>query len=494
MMVLAFCFGRTGRMDPLNLHEIAVEAMRAHALRPAFEAAAVREAQAQGPALPAVPPDVRDLTHLPWFSIDNDDTRDLDQLSVVQPLETDATRLLVAVAEVDTRVPQGSAMDEHAAANTTSVYTAAGVFPMLPQALSNDLTSLHEGQRRLAVVVDMRVEPDGAVTAFELYRAIVLNHAKLAYNGVAAWLDGAGSAPEALARVPELQEQLHLHDRLALALRQWRRQRGAVTLNTVAARPVFQDGRLADLVPEDRNRAKELIAELMIAANAATARYLAGKRFPSLRRFLQSPQRWDRIAALAAQHGEALPAAPDAPALDKFLRKRLVADPAGFADLSLSVVKLLGAGEYTAAAGGSGHFGLAVNDYVHATAPNRRFPDLVTQRQVLAAIAGQAPPYCAASLEQIARHCNVQERNANKVERQVLKAAGTFLLQDRIGHTFQGIVTGAAPKGTYVRIDRPLLEGRVVRGFEGLDVGDRVRVRLASVDPAQGFIDFELAA
>lgn len=480
-------------MDSVNLHQIAVEAMRARGLRPAFEAAALREAQAQAATLRAATPDLRDLTRLPWFSIDNDDTRDLDQLSVVQPREAGATRLLVAIAEVDERAPQGSAIDEHAAANTTSVYTAAGVFPMLPQALSNDLTSLHEGQHRLAVVVDMRIDADGAVGQAQLYRATVLNHAKLAYDDVAAWLEGQGPAPDALARVPGLQEQLQLHDRLALQLRQWRQQRGAVTLNTVAARPVFQDGRLADLVPEDRNRAKELIAELMIATNGATARYLAARGFPSLRRFLQSPQRWDRIVALAAQHGEPLPPVPDAPALDEFLRKRLAADGAGFADLSLSVVKLLGSGEYTAATGGSGHFGLAVNDYVHATAPNRRYPDLVTQRQVLAAIAGQAPPYSVASLQQIAIHCNVQERNANKVERQVLKAAAIYLLQDRIGDTFHAVVTGAAPKGTFIRIDRPLLEGRLVRGFKGLDVGDRLRARLASVDASRGFIDFELA-
>jgi exoribonuclease-2 len=486
-------------VNPVNLHRIAVEAMRTRGLLPAFAPEALQEAEDARQASPERSSAIRDLRHLTWFSIDNDDTRDLDQLSVAEPLAAGAARLLVAVADVDTKVAPGGAVDDHAAANTTSVYTAAGVFPMLPELLSNDLTSLHEDQERLAVVVDMQVEADGTVSASSVYRATVLNRAKLTYDGVSAWLDGTAPPPAQIASVPGLEAQLRLHDVLAGALRQWRQTRGALNVNTVSARPVFEDGLLVDLRPDYKNRAKDLIADLMIAANGATARFLVDQGFPSLRRFLQAPRRWDRIALLAASHGVQLPATPDALALDRFLSARRLADPAGFADLSLAVVKLLGSGEYAAApaatadATGTGHFGLAVNDYAHSTAPNRRFPDLVTQRLLKAAIAGAAPPYSAEQLTAIAQHCTLQEDNASKVERQVLKAAGAWLLHGRIGEVFDALVTGAAVKGTFVRISSPMLEGRVVRGFEGLDVGDTARVRLLAVDAEKSFIDFERA-
>ena len=483
-------------MEPNALHQIAVDAMRSRGLLPAFTPQALQEAQAARTSGPQRSGDIRDLREHTWFSIDNDDTQDLDQLSVAQPLAGGAARLLVAVADVDAMVRPGGAIDAHAAGNTTSVYTAAGVFPMLPEALSADLTSLHEGRERLAVVVDMLVQADGTVAEAQLYRATVLNRAKLTYDTVSAWLDGNGPAPAQLARVPGLEQQLRLHDTLATQLRQWRRQRGALDLKTMSARPVFDNGRLVDMRPDGKNRAKDLIADLMIATNGATARFLAGKGFPSLRRFLQAPRRWDRIVALAAGRGADLPPAPDAIALDRFLTARRLADPDGFADLSLSVVKLLGAGEYVAApAGGSGagHFGLAVNDYAHSTAPNRRFPDLVTQRLLKAALAGNAPPSTEQALAQIARHCTLQEDNANRVERQVLKAAAAFLLEGRIGEVFHAVVTGAAAKGTFVRISSPMLEGRVVRGFEGLDVGDTLRVRLVAVEAEKSFIDFERA-
>ena len=489
-------------MNPINLHQIAVEAMRTRGLLPAFAPQALQEAEDARQAKPERNSTIRDLRHLSWFSIDNDDTRDLDQLSVAEPLANGMTRLLVAVADVDTMVRPGGAVDGHAGANTTSVYTAAGVFPMLPKALSEDLTSLHEDRERLAVVVDMQVEAKGTVSASSVYRAVVLNRAKLSYDGVSAWLDGTTPAPPQIASVPGLEAQLRLHDTLAGALRQWRQARGALNVNTLSARPVFEDGQLVDLRADEKNRAKDLIADLMIAANGATARYLVDQGFPSLRRLLQAPKRWDRIALLASSHGVQLPALPDALALDGFLSARRLADPAGFADLSLAVVKMLGSGEYAAApaaaAGaaaptGLGHFGLAVNDYAHSTAPNRRFPDLVTQRLLKAAIAGEAPPYSDEQLAGIAQHCTLQEDNASKVERQVLKAAGAWLLQGRIGEVFSALVTGAAAKGTFVRINSPLLEGRVVRGFEGLDVGDTLRVRLLAVDAEKSFIDFERA-
>lgn len=471
--------------------------MRERGLRADFAAEALRQAMGAGQALPERHGDIRDLRSAPWFSIDNDDTQDLDQLSVAEALPGGAARLRVAVADVDALVKPGSPADEHAAANTTSVYTAAGVFPMLPPLLSNDLTSLHEGRERLAVVVDMRVEPDGTVSDAVLYRASVLNHAKLTYDAVAAWLDSRGAAPEALARVEGLEAQLRLHDRIAGQLRRQRQGRGALSVKTSQARPVFDAvGRLVDLRPDNQNRAKELIADVMIATNGATARYLAQQRFPLLRRLLKPPRRWDRIVALARSHGAELPQQPDAVALDRFLRAQHGADPDGFADLSLAVVKLLGSGEYTADAAQAleeGHFGLAVSDYAHSTAPNRRYADLVTQRLVKAALAGEAPPYEVPALGDIARHCTLQEGNANKVERQVLKAAAAVLLHDRIGDTFQALVTGASTKGTYVRIEAPMVEGRVVRGFEPLDVGDTLRVRLVAVDAEHGHIDFESA-
>ncbi|NRF65653.1 RNB domain-containing ribonuclease [Aquincola sp. S2] len=480
--------------------------MQARGLLEHFAPQALAEAESLRRSGPRPQPgELRDLCGLPWFSIDNDDTRDLDQLSWAEPLPDGGARLLVAVADVDAFVAPGEAIDNHAAANTTSVYTAAGVFPMLPLALSTDLSSLHEGQERLALVVDMSLAADGTVVGSTLYRATVLNRAKLTYDAVAAWLAEPASAPpaltDALQGVPELAAQLRLHDSIAQQLRQWRVRRGALSVRTSQARAVFDDdGRLVDLRPDEKNRAKDLIADLMIAANSATARFLAQQGFPSLRRMLSAPRRWDRIVALAASHGSTLPALPDALALDRFLAAQRAADPAGFADLSLAVVKLLGSGEYAAEQGNGatngttrGHFGLAVNDYAHSTAPNRRFPDLITQRLLKAALAGETPPYDAEQLALIARHCTLQEDNANRVERQVLKAAAALLLHERIGEVFDAIVTGAPSKGTFVRIARPMVEGRLVRGFEGLDVGDALRVRLVAVSAEQGHLDFERA-
>ncbi|MEP7057626.1 MAG: RNB domain-containing ribonuclease, partial [Caldimonas sp.] len=437
---------------------------------------------------------IRDLRDRLWFSIDNVDTLDLDQLSWAAALPDGRVRVAVAVADVDATVLRGGAVDAHAAANTTSVYTAAGVFPMLPPRLSNDLTSLREGEDRLAVVAEMSIDGQGAITDTELYRARVRNRAKLDYDSVSAWLDRPGEMPAALIANEPLQAQLLLHERAAARRRGRRHRRGALDLATVQARPVFVDGRLTDLRAERGNRAKDLIADLMIAVNGVTARFLTTHGQPSLRRVLQQPRRWDRLVALAAQYGTGLPAAPDAQALDAFLSARRAADPAAFEQLSLTVVKLLGSGAYIAApadAPPAGHFGLAVNDYVHSTAPNRRYADLVTQRLVKAALLGRSAPYAIDQLDAIAQHCTLQEDSASTVERRVLKAAAAYLLGDRVGETFDAVVTGVAPKGTFARIASPLVEGRVVSGFEGLDVGDRVRVRLRSVDLDQRFIDFE---
>jgi exoribonuclease-2 len=427
-----------------------------------------------------------------WCSIDNDDSRDLDQLSVAEVDANGRVTIFVAVADVDALVRQGSALDDHARHNTTSVYTAGGIFPMLPEELSTNLTSLNEGQERVAVVVQMEADEAGTVGASEVYRASVLNHAKLAYNAVAAWLDGHAAAPPAVAAVPGMDEQLRIQDRAAQALRQRRHERGALSLETIQARAVFDDGVLTDLRPDEPNRAKQLIEDFMIAANGVVSRFLEARRVPSLRRILRTPKRWDRIVELAADVGETLPAEPDALALEKFLAARHAADPERFPDLSLSVVKLMGSGEYVVEMPGqphTGHFGLAARDYTHSTAPNRRFPDLITQRIVKATLMGQPTPYPPAPLGDLAAHCTGKEDDADKIERQVRKSAAALLLAPRIGERFDGLVTGASSKGTWVRIVAPPVEGKVVQGAEGLDVGDRVRVQLVATDVERGYID-----
>ena len=475
------------------LRDIARRAMIQRGLLPEFSPAALAETNAIAPAAAEVSPSIRDLRGLLWASIDNDDSRDLDQLSVADPVAGGAVKLLVAIADVDASVRTGSALDEHARTNTTSVYTAAEIFPMLPEKLSTDLTSLGEGQERLAVVVEMTVGGDGAVTHSDVYRAVVVNRAKLAYDSVAAWLDGTAPPPPRVSAVPGMDEQLRIQDQVAQHMRRLRAQHGALDLQTIQARPVFEDGVLTALRPDEKNRAKALIEDFMIAANGVTARYLEGKGFPSFRRVLRAPERWARIVDLAAAVGEHLPQQPSAPALEAFLTKRRQSDPARFADLSLSVIKLLGSGEYALELPGeqaTGHFGLAVTDYTHSTAPNRRFPDLLTQRLLKAALAGRAPAYGNDELAALAQHCTAQEGNAAKVERQVLKSAAALLLAARIGERFDAIVTGASEKGTWVRIFQPPVEGKVVRGFERLDVGDRLRVELVHTDVERGFIDF----
>ena len=485
-------FKRGGRQV---LRHIARAAMLDRGLLPDFSPAVEREVSAlHGAATASASEPVRDLRGLLWASIDNDDSRDLDQLSVADaPSSNGATRVYVAIADVDALVVRGSAVNDHARHNTTSVYTAGRIFPMLPERLSTDLTSLGPGEERLAVVVEMQIDTAGIVTQSEIYRARVVNRAKLAYDSVAAWLEGEAAPPPAVAAVPGLDAQLRVQDGVAQALRAQRHRHGALTLETIQTRPVFVEEVLRDLIPDRKNRARELIEDLMIAANGATARFLESRGFPSIRRVLYTPRRWDRIVALAGDVGETMPAAPDGLALNAFLTRRRRADPDGFADLSLSVVKSLGRGEYVAErphALAPGHFSLAVSDYTHSTAPNRRFPDVITQRLVKSALAGRSPLYPDEELAALAAHCTQQEDNASKVERRVAKSAAAVLLENRIGEVFDGIITGAAPKGTWVRIFRPAVEGKVTRGFEGADVGHRVRVRLVDTDVERGFIDF----
>jgi exoribonuclease-2 len=476
-----------------SLVSVARQAMLDNGLLPDFGDAAVNQANSLIEAATDSTPETRDLRELLWASIDNDTSRDLDQLTVAVPLSGGSIRILVAIADVDAIVKIGSPIDDHARANTTSVYTPAMIFSMLPEKLSTDLTSLGEGEERLALVVDMTIDSDGKVMRPDIYRARVLNHSKLAYNAVGAWLQGTGPKVSRVAEVAGMDQQLRMQDRVAQSLRTVRRLRGALDLETIETQPVFNAGVLSDLSPDETNRAKQLIEEFMVAANGVTAQFLAGKGLSALRRVLRTPKRWDRIVALAIELGEPLPATPSAPALNAFLAKRRQSAPALYPDLSLSVVKLLGSGEYVLLVPGQsieGHFGLAVLDYAHSTAPNRRFPDLVTQRLVKAALANRASPYSAAQLQELATHCTEQEHNAAKVERFVTKSAAALLLASRIGAKFDAIVTGASEKGTWVRISSPTTEGKVVKGFKGLDVGDRVQVVLLHTDVARGFIDF----
>jgi exoribonuclease-2 len=452
--------------------------------------------------------DIQDQRDLMWVSIDNDDSKDLDQLSVAEALPAGAgdgdangtgagggelTRVLVAIADVDALVRKDSAIDEHARHNTTSVYTDAEIYPMLPTQLSTDKTSLNEDQERLAIVIEMVVGGDGSVSKSDVYRARVKNKAKLAYNSVAAWLENTGPAPARVASVPGVADQLRLQDKVAQALRNVRHENGALSLQTIEPRAVFKDDMLSDLRLEEKNRAKELIEDLMIAANGVTARFLDSKGVPSLRRVLRSPERWGRIVALAESLNSPLPPEPDAAALETFLGNRRRADPGTFCDLSLAIVKLMGRGEYvleSPGATGPGHFGLAVQDYTHSTSPNRRFPDLITQRLLKSALSGGGQPYTSSDLDALARHCTEQEDNANKVERQVQKSAAALLLEPRVGERFEGMVTAVSEKGTWVRISRPPVEGKVVEGFEGLDVGEKITVDLIETNVERGFIDF----
>jgi ribonuclease R len=438
--------------------------------------------------------EIRDLTDFLWTSIDNDDSRDLDQLTVAEALPGGNVKVRVAVADVDALVKNGSAIDGHARHNTTSVYTAARNFPMLPEKLSTDLTSLGFDKVRLAVVVEMVIGADGSIKGSDIYRARVRNHAKLAYNSVAAWLEGNGAVPAGVAAVKGLAENLRLQDRIAQSLKGLRHVHGALSLETIEAKPIFDGGQIRDLEIEQKNRAMEIIEDFMIAANGVTARCLEASAFPSIRRVVRTPKRWDRIVELAQGLGFRLPENPDSAALDAFLVKQKAADPLRFPDLSLAVIKLLGRGEYVAEQPGDtapGHFGLAVRDYTHSTAPNRRYADLVEQRLLKAAIAGRAAPYRYAELDMLAAHLTEEEDAANKVERQVGKSAAALLLESRVGEQFDAIVTGASDKGTWARLLTIPVDGRVARGFDGVDVGDQIRVRLISVDVERGYIDFE---
>ncbi len=437
---------------------------------------------------------VRDLRNLLWASIDNDDSRDLDQLTVAEAMPGGKVKILVSVADVDSLVKNGSAIDAHARHNTTSVYTAAEIFPMLPEQLSTDLTSLNFDEERQSIVVEMVINADGTLQDSDIYRARVINHAKLAYHSVAAWLAGEGQEPEAIGAVQGLDENLRLQDSTAQKMKDLRHTHGALSLETIEAKPIFDGDQIQSLEVDEMNRARVIIEDFMVAANGVTARFLSSRNFPSIRRVVRIPKRWDRIVEIASDHKIGLPANPDSKALEEFLVRVKAEDPLRFPDLSLAVIKLLGSGEYVAEppeGNAPGHFGLAVKDYAHSTAPNRRYPDLLTQRLLKAAIDGASVPYSMDDLALLATHCTETEDVVNKVERQVGKSAAALLLESRIGERFDSIVTGASEKGTWVRLLTVPVEGKLVNGFAGLDVGNRVHVQLTSIDVQRGFIDFK---
>jgi len=489
----------SNRHSSLDLRAMAHRAMIDNGFEPELPETAALEVQRVEHAGAASPTSssIRDLRSLLWSSIDNMESRDLDQVEYAEALPGGDIRLMIGIADVDAFVPKGSAIDQHALHNTTSVYTGVRTFPMLPEQLSNDTTSLLENVDRAAVVIELVINPDGDVSTRDVYRAMVRNHAKLVYEQVGAWLENKAPAPQRVSEVEGLADQLRIQDEATNRLRALRQRAGALTLQTIEAKPVAQeDGRIVDLVATEHNRARDIIESFMVAANTQMAEFLEDAGWPSIRRVVRTPERWPRIREIAEGFGENLPAEPDSRALAAFLTRRRAADPLHFPDLSLSIVKLLGAGEYTvegAGAEGEGHFGLAVNDYSHSTAPNRRYADLIMQRLLKALVARRPTPYTEAELRDIAERCTEREDAARKVERLMRKAAAAVLLGERIGETFDAIVTGASDKGTYVRLIKPPAEGRVMRGELGMDVGDKVRVKLISTEPERGFIDFARA-
>ena len=452
----------------------------------------LEELKAHSP--PVVPSgNVRDLRALLWSSIDNDDSRDLDQVEVAERLPNGEIRVLVGIADVDAFAPRDSAIDNHAAIETTTVYTGVRVFPMLPEPLSTDLSSLLESADKLSIVIEFVVGKEGSVHSSDIYQAVLRNKAQLTYNTVGPWLEGKGAVPTKASASAELQLQLKLQDEVAQALKLARFRHGALNVETIEVHPIVINGQVVDVGKQEKNRASELIEEFMIATNEVVARMLEANKVSSIRRVVKSPERWTRIVELAAKQGGQLPAEPDSKALNDFLIQRKAADPDHFADLSLAVVKLMGPGEYVLERPGdpeAGHFGLAVQDYTHSTAPNRRFADLVTQRLIKATLAKQTAPYTDDELAAIAVNCTLKGDAARKVEREMSKRIAAIAMTNRIGETFDAMVTGVTAHGTFVRVLKPAVEGLLARGQQGADVGDKVRVKLISTDVQRGYIDF----
>ncbi len=480
----------------IDLQATAKQVMLEQGFNPDFSAEVITQLNAlkQAPPQVTVMAGVRDLRNLLWSSIDNDTSRDLDQIEVADALPDGTVKVMIGIADVDAYVSKATAIDQHAARETTTVYTGIRNFPMLPEELSTGATSLLENVDRLAVVIEFVVDSAGNVKASDLYRALVRNKAQLQYNSVGAWLEGKGPAPPKVATSTELQQQLKLQDDVAQKLKTQRQQNGALNLQTDEVLPLVLDNQVVDVVNQQKNRATELIEDFMVAANGVVARAL--ENVSSLRRIVRTPKRWDRIVQLAASKGEKLPAQPDSKALNDLLLRRKAADPDHFADLSLTVIKLIGPGEYVLERAGetaAGHFGLAVQDYTHSTAPNRRFADIVTQRLIKAKLAGKSNPYSDDELTAVAANCTQKGDAARKVEREMSKRLAAVAMQHRIGEVFDAIVTGVTDRGTFVRVLQPHIEGLLAQGQQGLDVGDRLRAKLVRTDVQKGFIDFARA-
>jgi len=484
------------RPSSINLQSIARQVMQAQGFEPDFPP----EVQEQLSDIHAHPPQlvssiqVRDLRNLLWSSIDNDSSKDLDQIEVAEHLPNGDVKVMIGIADVDAFVAKDSPIDQHAKRETTSVYTGVTIFPMLPNELSTGASSLLPDVDRPAVVTEFVVNAGGELSSGIVYRAIVRNKAQLTYNAVGAWLEGTAPAPPKVAASSDLQAQLKLQDQTAQALKKLRFEHGALNLETSEVIPLLLDQQVTGVAKVEKNRATDLIEDFMIAANGVVARLL--EKVSSLRRIVRTPKHWDGIVRLAAEAGETLPAAPDSKALNNFLIKRKTADPDHFADLSLAVIKLVGPGEYVLERPGDspeGHFGLAVQDYTHSTAPNRRFTDVVTQRLIKASLDGKPGPYSDNDLAAIASNCTQKGDAARKVEREMSKRLAAMAMSHRVGETFDAMVTGTTPKGTFVRVMQPHMEGLLAQGAQGLHVGDKLRVKLVRTDVQHGFIDFSKA-
>jgi VacB/RNase II family 3'-5' exoribonuclease len=480
----------------LDLQATAKEVMMQHGFAPDFapEVSAQLADLKQHPPQVAVADGIRDLRNLLWSSIDNDTSRDLDQIEVADGVSNGDVKILIGIADVDVFVPKLTPIDQHAARETTTVYTGIRNFPMLPEELSTGVTSLLENVDRLSVVTEFVVGPDGNLKSSDVYRAVVRNKAQLQYNSTGAWLEGKSPAPPKVAASSELQAQLKLQDEVAQRLKKQRVENGALNLQTDEVLPLVLNDKVVDVVKQQKNHATDLIEDFMIASNGVVARML--EKVSSLRRIVRTPERWDRIVQLAASKGEKLPAQPDSKALNDLLLRRKAADPDHFADLSLAVIKLIGPGEYVLERPGetaAGHFGLAVQDYTHSTAPNRRFADVVTQRLIKAMLAGKANPYSDDELTAVAANCTQKGDAARKVEREMSKRLAAVAMQNRIGQVFDAIVTGVTDHATFVRVLQPHIDGMLAQGQHGLDVGDRLRAKLIRTDVQKGYIDFARA-
>lgn len=476
----------------MDLIKIARQAMFEKGLSPSFPQNALNQLESiTSPS--SCEHDTQDMTQKLWFSIDNDDSRDLDQLTYAEPLNEKIIRIFVAIADVDTLVKKDTPLDQHAYTNTTSVYTPMIIFPMLPEKLSTDFTSLNPDEKRVAMIVQMDVDENGKIINQNIYRACVFNYAKLTYNAVGSWLENKASIPETIQRIQNLDSQIRLQDEVAQRIKKYRHQSGALTFETYDPQPVIKDGEIVDLQDVKINRARELIENFMIAANTSVTLFLEKHHLPTIKRVVKAPKKWDRIVQIAAEKNVSLPSQPDSKALEAFLLKMRAEDPLRFPDLSLVIIKLLGRGEYLVQLPTEKpleHFALALTNYTHATAPNRRYPDLIVQRLLKAILAQQTSPYSLQALEEMMRECTLKETAAEKVKRSVMKSVIAIYLKDSINKTFEAFVTGSGENGTWIRLISTAIEGKLIQGYEGVDVGDKIKVKLVAVNIEKGFLDF----